>query len=322
MPFDPMRPRVACPLCSSPANAFNLELQWTVVDCSLCGDFRLSDDAENEAKLFIEGSEKLALLRYLLRKLQKQQQRPALDATFFEVAGKLHLPTPAEACDNMVKWLAEKAHFRPGTMVFGSVADEAKIFSEVGVVDGQDLTWLLETLERRRLLHAQNRTSAGFYANLSSEGWQRYEELQRAHISSNYAFFARKFENDTLDEVVERCLRPAVEQTGFELRTVTQRAGLIDAIIEDEIRRCKFLLADLSDHNAGAYWEAGFAEGLGKPVIYLCREKQDDGSDINTHFDTDHRHTIRWNPSSLDAASKQLKAVIRNTLLGDAKQDD
>jgi nucleoside 2-deoxyribosyltransferase len=46
--------------------------------------------------------------------------------------------------------------------------------------------------------------------------------------------------------------------------------------------------ADLSDDNAGAYWEAGFAEGLGKPVIYICREG------VNTHFDTDHRRTVRW----------------------------
>ena len=40
----------------------------------------------------------------------------------------------------------------------------------------------------------------------------------------------------------------------------------VDAVIEHEIRACRFLIADLSDDNAGAYWEAGFAEGLGKPV--------------------------------------------------------
>jgi hypothetical protein len=32
--------------------------------------------------------------------------------------------------------------------------------------------------------------------------------------------------------------------------------------------------------------------------------------------------TVRWDLSALEQTAKQLKAVIRNTLLGDAKQDD
>lgn len=107
---------------------------------------------------------------------------------------------------------------------------------------------------------------------------------------------------------------------------VSQRAGLIDAIMEHEIRRCRFVVADLSDDNAGAYWEAGFAEGLGKPVFYLCCEKDpgDPTRDKKTHFDTNHRHTVRWNPDpgSFEATAATLKAAIRNTLLGDAKQED
>src|SRR5215831_14715695 len=68
-------------------------------------------------------------------------------------------------------------------------------------------------------------------------GWERFEELKRAHISASYAFFARRFSNTELDQVFERCLYPAGLQTGYELRTVPQRAGLIDAVIENEIRR-------------------------------------------------------------------------------------
>jgi hypothetical protein len=135
-------------------------------------------------------------------------------------------------------------------------------------------------------------------------------------ITSRFAFFARRFANKELDEIFERCLGPAIAQTGYELRTVSQKGGLIDAIIEDEIRRCRFLIADLSDDNAGAYWEAGLAEGLGKPVIYICR------ADKKTHFDTDHRHTVPWDLADIDGTAKRLKAVVRNTLLGDAIQSD
>jgi hypothetical protein len=64
-----------------------------------------------------------------------------------------------------------------------------------------------------------------------------------------------------LGDVGRECLRPAVAATGYELRTVTRRAGLVDAVIEDEIPRCRFLIADLSDDNAGAYWEADRGSG-------------------------------------------------------------
>ena len=158
---------------------------------------------------------------------------------------------------------------------------------------------------------------AGFQsARLTIRGWQRYDEIKRAHVASRFAFLARQFDNSELDRILVECLIPAVRQTGFELRPVSQKAGLIDAIIEDEIRRCRFLIADLSDGNRGAYWEAGFAEGLGKPVIYIART----GSTV--HFDTDHRHTVKWDISDLDGSAIKLKAVIRNTLLSDANWED
>jgi hypothetical protein len=90
--------------------------------------------------------------------------------------------------------------------------------------------------------------------HLTAQGWKRFEDLKRGHIASRFAFFARKFNNPDLDLLFDTCLRKAVEETGYELRRVTQRAGLIDAVIEDEIRRCRFVVADLSDDNAGAYW--------------------------------------------------------------------
>ena len=146
------------------------------------------------------------------------------------------------------------------------------------------------------------------------------DELKRAHVSSRYAFFARQFKNDDLDQLFNTHLQQAVSDTGYELRTVPQKAGHIDAIIEDEIRRCRFLIADLSDDNAGAYWEAGFAQGLGKDVIYICREKDEHGKRKETHFDTDHRQTVRWDLGDPETFVKKIKAVIRNTLLRDANQ--
>jgi hypothetical protein len=63
------------------------------------------------------------------------------------------------------------------------------------------------------------------------------------------------------------------------------------------------------------------AEGLGKPVLSVCRAKVG-AEEKRTHFDANHRQTVRWDLSTLDQTATKVKAVIRNTLLGDATQED
>ena len=132
---------------------------------------------------------------------------------------------------------------------------------------------------------------------------------------------AMKFGDPELNEVIEKIFRPAVAQTGFELRVLTDvpKAGLIDDRLRVEIRRSRFLIADITHKNLGAYWEAGFAEGLGKPVIYTCKKEEFDiGA---SHFDTNHHLTVMWHEDSAQVA-EDLKATIRATLPGEARLED
>jgi hypothetical protein len=82
-----------------------------------------------------------------------------------------------------------------------------------------------------------------------------------------------------------------------------------------EIRRSK-LFSELTGGNQGAYWEAGFAEGLSRPVIYTCEKKTD------IHFDTNHCQTVFWEEDKLDEAMDELKATIRNAFPGETKEED
>ena len=324
MPFDSSLPKKRCTVCGSDANILYENFGvGEVVNCSRCGDYRISHVTAEDEGLPLHDPKKVALGSYLIRRMQGGSSRPLLRSEFFRTLSRRRLPTPAEASDNLIIELAEKAEFRPGPS-FQIVYSDSELLGKMGVVDSSDVGWIIGSLIERHLISGESFPADGWFdGNLTAAGWVRFEELQRAHIASKYAFFARKFDNPELDQVVELCLQRAIEQTGFELRIATQKAGLVDAIIEDEIRRCRFLVSDLSDDNAGAYWEAGFAEGLGKPVIYICREKTKDGGDEKkTHFDTNHRHTVRWSLDSLDMFATNVKAVIRNTLLGEAEQDD
>jgi hypothetical protein len=165
----------------------------------------------------------------------------------------------------------------------------------------------------------QQKTSTDF--QLTMAGWQRCDQLRRAEVESRRGFMAMKFD-DEMHYVVQICFKPAVAKTGYELRLLTehQPAGLIDDQLRVAIRTSRFVIADLTHANNGAYWEAGFAEGLGRPVIYTCRREE--WEERKTHFDTNHLHTIIWDRSNLDDAAMRMTATIRATLPAEATMTD
>lgn len=136
------------------------------------------------------------------------------------------------------------------------------------------------------------------------------------------AFMAMPFRDEEVTAMVDDVFKPAVEETGFQLKRLDDEApaGNIDNRMRVEIRLCKFLIADLTNENRGAYWEAGYAEGLGKPVIYTCSEAYFD--EHGTHFDANHQHTIVWDPENPGKAAEDLKSTIRATLPFEAKMQD
>ena len=95
---------------------------------------------------------------------------------------------------------------------------------------------------------------------------------------------------------------------------------MIDDRLRVEIQSSDFIVADLTHDNLGAYWEAGYAEGLRKPVIYTCEKEKFEKE--KTHFDTNHHLTIIWDKTDPLKAGESLKATIRATLPELAKQED
>jgi hypothetical protein len=163
-------------------------------------------------------------------------------------------------------------------------------------------------------------------ATLTLAGWQVAAELRKTGRPTRLAFIAMKFGDADLDAFVRDHLVPAVRTTGFELRALndSQPAGLIDDQLRVAIRRARFILVELTHGNKGAYWEAGFAEGLGKPVIYLCRADVFNSTDdpAKPHFDTNHLVTIIWEPANLAGAAARLAACIRATLPDEAQMGE
>lgn len=83
-------------------------------------------------------------------------------------------------------------------------------------------------------------------------------------------------------------ISPAGSETGFEaIRIDRVHPGIAqtinDAIIA-EIKKSKFLISDYTGQRGGVYFEAGYALGKDRKVIYTCPEIDKD----HLHFDVNH----------------------------------
>lgn len=120
----------------------------------------------------------------------------------------------------------------------------------------------------------------------------------------NQAFVAMSFD-PSLRSVYLDAIKSALNETGYVPLRVDEAEynEKIDDRIVADIRTSGLVIADFTQHKAGAYFEAGFAQGLGIPVIWTCR----DDDIANAHFDTRQYNHITWK----DAEDLQEKLIAR-----------
>ena len=195
---------------------------------------------------------------------------------------------------------------------------DSKLANEFSFSSTETVRFVLKYLESEKLIEIKYsagvlKTPPSSFINLTFNGWKKIDELRRGKSNSRRVFMAMKFGIEELDSIVETIFKPCVKRTGFELFRLDDdpKAGLIDDKLRVAIRTSHFLIADLTHDNPGAYWEAGFAEGLGKLVIYVCEKSKFEND--KTHFDTNHHLTILWDKNNPKEAEERLVNTIRAT---------
>jgi hypothetical protein len=86
-----------------------------------------------------------------------------------------------------------------------------------------------------------------------------------------------------------RAMEGVIARAGGVAIRIDKEHALEDLVgrIKKEIRGAQFLVADLTDERPSCYFEAGYAEALGKPVIYMASKQSvsKPGVKTNIHFD-------------------------------------
>jgi len=173
--------------------------------------------------------------------------------------------------------------------------------------DFEELCYLLEEyLEREmKLIETLPNTNTGSY-RITPKGWAYIESFYQANPNSQIGFIAMWFSDSVKDAWL--AIDNGIRAAGYKPFRVDQKQhnNKIDDEIIAGIRGSKFLVADLTDHRGGVYYEAGLAQGLGLEVIWLCRK-----SDLQKmHFDIRQYNTIFWEHDKLADLTMALKVRI------------
>ena len=142
---------------------------------------------------------------------------------------------------------------------------------------------------------------------LTESAWKKVYDVQREQTNNKNVFVAMKFgeETQTLREKIKEGL------AGYNVRIMDEIEHNHQIVPEMlyEIRNSKFVIAELSNHNNGAYYEAGYALGLGKEVIHICKKSE---LTNGLHFDVAQVNTIVYD--NIDEIPEKLKKRIQATI--------
>lgn len=292
-------------------------------ECPRCGTFCLIGTAADVlTRLMSVGEINRSVFSHRLRVRYDASSRPVVlyEDDLRVYVGDYELPNPQQQADNLVLWIGRTQESPEGWARATPSRLSAIVGTSISVTtaDEPGLSWLLNQIPKELYSRSEGANGSEITFQLKMAGWRSYETLRKTVATGHLAFMAMKFNESVIAGVLDTCFKPAALRAGFTLRALNelQPAGLIDNQIRAAIRSARFVIADLSDDNNGAYFEAGFAEGIGSPVIYTCESKKFAAK--KTHFDTNHMHTIPWDLTKLDEAGRLLTATIRATLPGES----
>lgn len=223
------------------------------------------------------------------------------------------LPLPAQQASNLLLYVAQETkYFGKSLNIKQNSKEEGRMQAWAGAVDRENLTALLSSLVSENLLDRQAHSIGYTSVKLTLLGWNKVSELQKINTKSTESFMAMQFDEKQID-FINKEVKPIVKETGFHLKLLPEfdlKENLIDDRLRVAIKKSRFIICDLTHGNRGAYWEAGYAEGLGLPVIYIC-EKGSLNDKTKVHFDVNHQQILLWEKDKeIKPFLDELKAKI------------
>lgn len=281
------------------------------VSSSLCGTYEVHTDLcgpeHYRPQLFSILQSKYRDRLHVLAGITLRESRDGRDlrlqaANVDDVLVSRRLPGgPFEQIDEILRFLYERESERPGEFVrlYSHPLARDLMYPVAFARDAAEFGWLLNRALELNYLDVDTLSGDGEVrgpdmpprsVRLTIDGYKRVETLL-VERDLKQAFVAMSFD-DELDDVFHTGIKEALTDTGWEplFHKGTQHNERIDDRIVADIKRSGLVIADFTLHRQNVYFEAGFAMGLGIPVIWTVR-RQDQES---VHFDTRQYNHVVW----------------------------
>ncbi len=142
----------------------------------------------------------------------------------------------------------------------------------------------------------------GIYISLAPAGYEKIEQLQMDIKNNKKVFISMAFIDNTT--LIRNALKKAIISANYTpiLMDETIHNKQIVPEMLRLIRESRILIMDITEPNYGAYYEAGYAQGLGKEVIITCSEER-----FNKKYETEEEKKYeKYLKPHFDIAQKQI----------------
>lgn len=325
-----------CPLCGAKSTHTKINMSQLFIECPSCGRYEFDNSVFNFGQFVsnLYDSNKLASYLYyngyLKPKIDDQrffnyigtkEQFDKVQAEYPwcyhvtpEIVDNWYPKTFSEKVDRYLLGLYERSHYINEILLFSEEQLNSACFALRNA--GGPMGSIPELIERQvefflnYLVEQQYIEAASCRSVLMPKAYERIDQLQKnSAMNTKNVFIAMSFALDM--QPVRDAIKSALLECGYIPRIMDEIEHNHQIVPEMlyEIRESKFVIAELTGHNNGAYFEAGYALGFGKEVIQICQRSKfgDDG-----HFDVKQINTVLWDDT--DDLKRKLVARIQATI--------
>jgi hypothetical protein len=253
----------------------------------------------------VKSSNQIARLSGWVREQNAADNVPTITSDVLKRVVNMPLPRYRERAFKALKVIATKHPSLEGRTLQTTVTNDLEILGVSYSSDPSEVLAILHVLQNQALVEL---TPVGMFC-LTVPGLLAVEAMSSPNSTSAQGFVAMDFA-ENMRGAWTNGFDPGIRAAGFAPIRIDAKdyvGGITDEIMS-EIRRSRFVVADYTGQKSGVYFEAGFALGLGLPVIPTCQADEIN----NLHFDIRHLNTLPWNtPSDLaENLAKRIRAVI------------
>lgn len=328
-----------CYICSSEPTAINYEhdLEILYCNCHLCGayiigsfakkniydDYNASEEDISKLKTYLYYHKEDRVYRFIGTEESYNNYKNAIPNSTaklvtIEMVNEWYPKNFFEKVDYLMQYIF--SHIKYEGDVFECFENnlESLLFYDINNVNKSDYFCNIEHLfEYYKKYLSENNYADIFELNqlcvkiqLSPKGLERVYELNKKQVHNKNVFIAMQFGEDN-DELKAE-IKKGAYLAGYNAYPINEKEynGQIVPEILHDIEQCKFMIAEMSDGNKGVYYEAGYALGLGKEVIHICKQEVIDKGVL--HFDVRQVNTIAYN--DITEIPEKLRRRIEATI--------